>query len=527
MRKMWTFLLLIVCAGMILAQPDGTAEFNHRGLSMGGCEAAIAGEGSYLDIFDISDGDNPAAAHFNEAYTLIPERIDKIGGADRFAFDVGFRSLEYPGPPADNGDKRSWYWIDGIGRILVEKGFSDNFSTRFQFRGGYDTMRKNYWGEYRHNYTAGLPDWSDIRYRSSTTGAASILPIGEMYLNYHSPFGLSVGAGGGYGFSEFEDIYYYHSGWHTTAKGRVSSYRVKFGARFAMPGFEQFGAVGLNYGIKGGTATDEEGEDYDMYTNSDNTVGFQAQAGMPGFFRAALGYDISNLSEDYFVSAEDEEADVAEDEISRVAFGIQAYGNGFNVPITVGIKTESHSAEGQVFDSDTVIDETKLTRSDTRIGLSSEPINGWTITAEYKMGADKLEQISTLLTEDSDAQVDWSAIAGGMEIYVVEEFGIRFGFENFSYEPDSAYVAAIGEFDYSGGEGEFVLPIYMPTNRYGAVPVQTKGNAITWGLVFRLDDKRLFLELSGRHVLADEPQVYDDIPGNGHEASLGLTYYLK
>lgn len=525
MKVKITIGLFIFLMGALFAQPNSTADFNYRGVSMGGAEAALDGEGSYLDIYDISNGENPAASHFNEAYTLSPDRIDKIGGADRFAFDIGFRSLEYPGPTEDGEDK-SWYWIDGIGRIMVDKGFNENFSARFQFNGGYNTMRNSYWGlKYRHNYTAAVPDWSNIGIRASTRGAACFLPLGEFYLNYHTPFGLSLGAGGGYGFSEFEDLYYYTGGWRTDSKGNVTSHRIKMGGRFALPGFEQFGAVGVNYGVRGGKVNNEDGDDYAMFDASDNITGIQAEFGFPGFVRGAFGYDMMNMEEDFYSSASDEEPSTGEDEISRTAFGIQVFGDEVKVPITLGLKTETYSAEGRSIESGTVTDENGLTVSETRMGISSEPVEGWTITAEYKKGADKLDGY---LSSEEEAQVDWNSVGGGMEIYVVPEFGIRFGFENFSYEPDSAYSDQFGSFDpYYGGEGDYVYPFYSPAYRYAIVPVPTKGNAFSWGLSFRLDDQRLNLEVSGRHVLATEPQVYRDNAGTQHEGYIGLTYYLK
>ncbi len=513
--------------GAIFAQPSNTAEFNHRGVAIAGCEAAIDGEGSFLDIFDFSNGENPAASHFNEAYRLRADRIDKIGGADRFAFDIGFRTLEYPGPTED-GEKRSWYWIDGIGRIMVDKGFGESFSTRFQFNGGYNTMRNSFWGlRYRHNYTAAVPDWSNISKRASTTGAAALLPLGEFYFNYHSPFGLSVGAGGGYGFSEFEDLYY-SRGWHTLSKGNVTSYAVKMGGRFAVPEFEQYGAIGVSYGIKGGKVRNEDGDDYDMFDTGDDIIGFQAEFGYPGYVRGAFGYDKSALNEDFFTSATDTIAETSEDEVARTSFGVQVYGDEFRVPVTLGFRTESYATEGRSINASTVTNENKLSWGDTRIGLSAEPIEGWTIAAEYKKGYNKIESGSSLISTNQDAQVDLSAIAGGMEIYVVPEFGIRFGFENFSLEPDSIYKSEFGSFDvYYGGEGDYVAPYFTPSSRYGLVPVQTRGNALSWGFVFRLDDQRLILELSGRHVLASEPQVYRDNAGTLHEGYVGLTYYLK
>ena len=65
-----TVLVAFSVGSIILAQPRETADFNHRGEAMAGCDATIDGEGNALDIYDISDGNNPAASHHNEGYGL-------------------------------------------------------------------------------------------------------------------------------------------------------------------------------------------------------------------------------------------------------------------------------------------------------------------------------------------------------------------------------------------------------------------------------------------------------------------------
>jgi len=506
--------ILFLLVASMFAQPEGTAGYNFRGIGMAGCGATIDGEGNVLDIFDISGEENPAASHFNEGYGLPAERIDKIGGADKFSFGVAFGTLEYPGPTVKDED-HSWYWIDGVGRILVEKGFSESFSTRFQFRGGYDTMRKTFgYGEYIHEYSASTPDWDNIIYRVNTVGAAEILPLGEVYFTYHSLFGLSVGAGGGYCFSEFEDRY-------SNTSGNVTGYRAKFGGRFAVPDFEDFGAIGLNYNIGGGTVANEENQDYDMFNSNDSRLGLQAEFGLPNYVRGAVGYDIIGYDEDFYVSANDDSADSDRDDVSRVAFGLKVFGKEIGAPLTLGIKTGSYSTVGQEEEGDF---EPKLKSSNMGAGLSAEPLQGWTIATEYKTGKAVFEP-----DDGEEYEVDNSGIAAAMELFVVPEFGIRVGFETINYEPDSAYRAEYQGFDYLGGEGDAVLPYYSYSTmfRFGAVPLQTKGNALSWGLAFRLDDQRLQLDISGRHVLASEPQVYNDETGNRHEGYIGLTYYLK
>ena len=285
-----------------------------------------------------------------------------------------------------------------------------------------------------------------------------------------------------------------------------------------MPGFEDFGAVGLNYNIAGGTVANEEDKDYDMYVSKDSRLGLQAEFGLPNYVRGAVGYDVIGYDEDYFSSANDDSADVDHDDVSRVAFGLKVFGKEIGAPLTLGIRTESYSTIGQEEDGDF---EPTLNASSMGIGLSAEPMEGWTIATEYKTGKVVLEP-----DEDDEYEVDNSGIAVGMELFVVPEFGISVGFETINYEPDSAYQDAFGGFNYYGGEGDYVAPYYSAMGRFGAVPVQTKGNAISWGLMFRLDDQRLQLDITGRHVLASEPQVYNDETGNRHEGYIGLTYFL-
>ena len=71
-----TVLVAFSVGSIILAQPRETADFNHRGEAMAGCDATIDGEGNALDIYDISDGNNPAASHHNEGYGIFGGRID-------------------------------------------------------------------------------------------------------------------------------------------------------------------------------------------------------------------------------------------------------------------------------------------------------------------------------------------------------------------------------------------------------------------------------------------------------------------
>ncbi len=520
MKLVATLGIILLFSSLVLAQPEQTIEFNYRGIALAGCDATIDGEGNILDIFDISNQENPAASHFNEGYGLPEERIDKIGGADKFSFGAAVKTLKYPGPPADNGDDRNWYWLDGVARILVEKGFNEFFSTRFQFRGGYNTMRMSYASEYRHNYTASTLDWANIVHRVNTSGAAAILPIGEVYFTYHSPFGLSVGAGGGYGFNEFEDMYY-SGGWNVTTQGKVTGYQAKFGGRFVVPNYEDYGGVGLNYNIGGGTVANEEGNDYDMFVSNDSRLGLQAEFGYPGYVRGAVGYDIIGYEEDYLTSASDDSADVFNDDVSRMVFGLKVFGHEIGAPLTLGIRTESYNTVGVEDEGEY---EPNLKSSNFGVGLSAEPVTGWTITTEYKTGKTIYEPL-----EEDEFEVDNSGFAVGMELFFIPEMGIRVGFETIDFEPDSAYRANYGGFDYYGGEGDMIVPYYstMTVSRFGVVPVQTKGNALSWGLAFRLDDDRLQLDLSGRHILASEPQVYNDETGDRHEGYLGLTYYLK
>jgi len=513
-----TVLVAFSVGSIILAQPRETADFNHRGEAMAGCDATIDGEGNALDIYDISDGNNPAASHHNEGYGLFGGRIDKLGGADRFSLDLAFRALEYPGPPADNGDDRSWYWIDGIGRIMVDKCVSDNFSMRFNFRGGYDTMRKSFWGEYRHNYSAAVLDWTSIGDRAITTGATAALPIGEFYGTFHAPFGLSIGAGGGYGFSEFEDLYYY-SGWRTLTKGNMTSYRGKFGLRYAYPDYAKYGAVGMHYNLAGGTLANEEGNDYNMAETNDNRFGFQAEAAYPGYLRGAFGYESAKYSQDDYEDDKDEDPTESEDKVSTIAFKAQAYGDEIGAPLRLGFRYKSVVTEGET-DSGTDTDNFDISKTDMGVGLSGSPIEGMTFAAEYKIGSNSFVTYDG--SNESEGTDKWSGFAFATEIYPIREFGFRVGFEQFEHEPDSTYTAFFGSLP----EGDGVYPFYMPAFRFGVVPDVTKGSILSGGFVLCLDDDRLQVELTGKYCFASEPQIYKDEDGNRYEGYFGMTYFL-
>jgi len=526
-KEIRVFLILITVLVVVYAQPHSTEDFAHGLLATGDCNAVFSDEGNAIDIFDISGQENPAASHFNEAYNLNPDRIDKIGGADKFSMDISFSTLEYPGPEID-GEKRSWYWVDGISRIMVEKGVSDNFSMRFLFRGGYNTMRKSWqdgyapWpSEYRHNYQASVIDWSSVRYRASTTGAGAIMPLGEMYATYHSPFGLSIGAGGGYGFSEYEDLYY-SSGWHTVSEGPATTYDVKFGARYN-PVNNKYLSLGLNYTIKGGTIVNEEDDDYDMYLTDDNSFGFQIEAKYPQYARAAIGYKTVNFSEEYLQNANDEEADIFEDKMNRFDLAVKLTADQFGIPLDFAVRYNSTKSENEE-DPGLLYtyfgDNIEIAENNMAIGLSAKPFKGFQFGGEYNSGSYIFEISQDSVEDISEGNDDYSGFTFGLEVFPVEEFGVRVGFENYQHETDSTYE----EQAYNSG---YILPFGTPVVRYGLVPDIEDGLALSTGFILSLDDHRLQIELSGKYHFASDPEIYKENEANRYEGSLGLTYYLK
>ena len=508
------FSLALFMAISAFAQPASTASFGHRLDAMGGCYSVIEGEGNAVDIYDISSGENPAASHSNEARGIPIEWLDKIGGADRYSMDVSFRNLEYRGPDDNNGEKRSWYWVDGVSRIMVEKGFESRFSMRMGFNGGYETIRKSWqdgyapWpNELRHNYSASTFDWSDLHVRAATSGASAMVPLGEFYGTYHFPFGLSLGAGGGYGFSEFEDLSYY-SGWQTMLKGNVGSYRAKFGARYAYPDLSDYFAVGLNYNIAGGKVNNEKDDDYTVYDDDDSHLGLQAEFGYPDYFEGAFGYESAKLAEKRFQSATDTSADEATDDVTSTRFKLHFTGDGINIPIVIGLDMKNWSTAGENASENIDRDE-----GVTAFGISSEPVADMLIfAAQYEIGQQNYSSSA------DTAQLDFSRISFGTEIYPVREFGVRLGFEIVDFQPDDAYESL-----YRG----YIMPYVGPVTRLNFVPDIEKGNALTGGFVLRIADERLILEFSGRHYFADEPTVYKENAANRDEGFFGLTYYLK
>jgi len=515
-------IILIAISFTAFAQPASTASFGNRLDAMAGMQSVIDGEGNAIDIFDISDGENPAASHHNEADGVPVEWLDKIGGADRYAMDVSFKTLEYPGPNDNNGEKRSWYWVDGVARMMVEKGFSSNFSMRIKFNGGYQTLRKSWqdgWApwpnEVRHNYSAATLDWDDLHVRGMTAGAASVEPIGEFYGTYHFPFGLSIGAGGGYAFSEFEDLSYY-GGWQTTMKGNVTAYRAKFGARYTYPDYSDYFALGLSYGISGGKVDNEKDDDYTAYEDDDSRLGLQAEFGYPEYFSGAIGYESRSLAEDFYTDATDTVADESTDDVSLLKFKAHFLGDGINIPITIGFDIDNWSTDGE-----SESNKVKITENITAFGIASEPVKDMlTFGAQYEMGKRLYEEFDPA----NESQLDFNRISFGTEVYPVREFGVRLGFEIFEYTTDfySYIIPYVGSINRG-----YIIPSLGSIDRLHFVPDIEKGNALTGGFVIRLDEDRLLIELSARHYFADEPEIYKDNGPNRDEGFVGLTYYLK
>ncbi len=510
------FCLITLFAAAVIAQPSNSATFGHRIDAMGSIQSVIDGEGNAIDLYDISGGANPAASHFNEAYAVPLEWQHWTGGVDKYAMDFSFKTIEYPGPIGSDNEKRSWYWIDGVSRILVDKGFENGFSMRINFNGGYQTLRKSWQDGYaplpneiRHNYAAATLDWDEISRRAVTTGAASITPIGEFYGSFHTKFGLSLGAGGGYGFSEFEDMYF-ASGWKTSMKGYVAAHRISLGARYTYPDLSDYFAVGFNYGISGGSVNNEKDDDYEAYVGDDNSLGFQAEFGYPKFVRGAVGFGSKTMNEDYFSSATDTIADSFEDKLSSVDFKLKLTGEGLKVPVNVGIDMSNWSTSGENTASEIEIDG-----SSVAFGISTVPVAEMlTFAAQYELGENNYESV----TAGSSASMESNRISFGTEIYPVREFGVRLGFEIFERVPDS---------DYESLFGGYVLPYIGPLGRLDFVPEIEKGNALTGGLALRLDEGRLLIEISGKHYFTSDPQIYKDNSANSDEAFFGLTYYLK
>ncbi|GEM_PF-1993807 len=507
----------------LLAQPSETTNFNLRSVALGGCDATLDGEGNAPDVYDLSGEENPAASHHNEGYGLPPEWIDKIGGADRISLDQAYRSLTYSGPPSGD-ENQNWYWIDGFARLLVEKGVTEWFSMKFIFRGGYTTMRKSWattnapYPRYRHNYEIWTIDWSDVNMRAATTGATETLPLGEMYMTYHSPVGLSLGAGGGYVFNEFED--WACCGWRIIRKGKITGHELKFGARYTYPDYAEYGALGLNYGMEKGELVDEEDEDYTMYESDESRFGFQAEFGYPEYFRGAFGYESVKWGEEVLTSATDNTPDDLQDNLSRTRFRLKAFGDGLEVPVTLGFRYEKAAVEGEV--EDRTNSDVEVNKSDIGFGLSAEPFEGVTFAAEYKTATSSYEYKAL----EKTGTVKQNGFAVATEVYPAHQFGIRFGFENVSLDPDD---------DYTYLFGDYVMPYhytsrysyYSPVQRYGYVPEIERGNALSGGFVFRLEEDRLNIEISGRYFLTSEPQIYDNKNGKRHEGYIGVTYFLR
>ncbi|MCK5833438.1 hypothetical protein KAH81_07195 [bacterium] len=506
----------ILVASILFGQPNSSADFGHRTNAMGGIYSVLDGEGNAIDIFDVSNGTNFSASHFNEGLNVPIEWQQKYGGADRYAMDVAFRNLEYRGPDDDHGNKRSWYWVDGVSRIMVDKGFENGFSMRINFNGGYQTIRKSWqdgyapWpNEIRHSYSAATLNWDDIAKRATTTGAGSIDPLGEFYASYHIPIGLSLSFGGGYSFTEFEDMYY-ANGWKTSLKGNVAANRLLFGARWTYPDFSDYFALGLNYGIINGKVNNEKDEDYLAYEDSDNLFGFQAEFGYPEYLKGALGYQHKAMEEDYYTSDSDTLADESKDDYSSVDFRLRILGDGLDVPVVLGVDLANWKTNGE---SDNV--ELEIAENTTAFGISTEPVEDMlTFAAQYEM----MTRDYRSLTDDVEGSLESSRISFGTEVYPTHVFGVRLGFEILEVIPDSSY----DDIFYG-----YIFPYVGPYGRFHFVPDIEKGNAITGGFVFRLDDDRFLIELSARHYFADEPEIYKENGPNCDEAYFGLTYYLK
>jgi len=528
------FLCLLLSVSIALGQPSETADFNHRSAAMGGCEATIDGEGNRINIFEMSGGENPAGSHFNTRYGYQPGTEDSLSLVDKFSFDMGFRYLEYPGAPEDNGDKRSWYWIDSPGRILVEKAFNEFFSSRFQFSGGYNTVRKSwqdvyapYPPEYRHNYTASTIDWGSLRNRAATLGGTALLPLGELYFSYHFPLGISVGAGGGYGFSEFEDMYYLGS-WHTITSGMANSYRVRFGARYSLPGFERYATVGLSYGVSGGRANNEEDEEFEMLKSSESRLGIQAVGSFPGYISGGIAFESAKFDEDYRINASSEDIDELKDDWTKTKAALRVYGNEIGVPISLGVRYKGINTEGSrpqlvgtLYPSISGADDITVSENDLGIGITVNPIEWMTFAAEYNHGS--WEYISTG-DNNYEANDDCGGFSFGAELFPIPQFGVRFGFEHFAHETDSGYKDLSSDLYYH----EFNLPYGAPMMRFDLVPDIEKGSILSGGFVLRLDtEQRLLVELTGRHYFSGDPEIYKEEGGNRSEGYLGLTYYLR
>lgn len=511
-------LFSIVIILPIFAQPISTADFNHRSSAMGGCDVSIIGEGNFPDIFDISDGNNPSASHFSRLSVMPVEMIDKIGGIDKFNLDLSFRTLEYPGPRVNDED-RSWYWVEGISRILIEKGVTNSFSVRFLANGGYSTIRKSWQDyfapgiEYRHNYSASLPNWSSLRNRAVTMGGTAMVPLSEFYLAYHSFFGLSLSGGGGFSFSEYEDMSYDY-GWQTNSKGSILAYKTRFGGRYVHPDYPDYAGIGLSFGMDGGKVMNEKDEDYDMFKSSEPLYGIQAELGYPRFFKGAIGYEAKNIGEKFYSTAGDTTPLKNRDKITSIAINARATGDGIEIPVAVGFKMKNIATKGTI-ESDPVLPKESLRNNDIGVGISVYPLVGLTFAGEYENSNWSYEK------EDEDPKktvLKTTKLRGGIEVFPVSEFGIRLGFENFNNEPDSMYKVNFGNYIHS---------FIDPSSRYDYVPEIEKGNVLTGGFVLRLDDERLLIELSAKHYFSGGPEVYNNEKGNRNEGHFGMTYYLK
>ncbi|HHS50325.1 MAG TPA: hypothetical protein ENN07_04340 [candidate division Zixibacteria bacterium] len=505
-RAFLVYAILLAIAISMMAQPSQAPSFNHRLEAMGATQSVIDGDGYAVDIYDISGGTNPSASHFNQGHAVPPEWQLWTGGANKFAFDVSFKTLKYPGP-TDDGEVQNWYWVDGVSRILVDMGFESGFSMRIKFNGGYQTMRKSWLsGFFGNEYTAATLDWGDIASRAATSGASSLTPLGEFYLAYHTPFGFSVGAGGGYGFSEANHWSYPRS--HTTKKNTVNSYRANFGARYTYPDFDEYFAVGLNFGISGGKVNNET-DDYTSYDNSDNLFGIQAEFGYPEFVRGAFGWRTKTMNEESYPFATATDPNETTDKLSGIDLKMRLMGEGVNVPITLGLDLSNWSTDG-----DDGTNELIHTNSTTAFGISAEPVKD-ILTFSAQMETGKIEYDTTTL--DTRASVEMRRISLGTEVYPSREFGIRMGFEILERTPDDDYSSML----------PWVLPYLGPITRFNYVPELEKANAITGGFVLRLDDDRLLVELSAKHYFTSKPEVYRSNSGSREEAYFGFTYYLK
>jgi hypothetical protein len=332
------------------------------------------------------------------------------------------------------------------------------------------------------------------------------LPIGEAYLAYHTYFGLSLGLGGGAGFCDYEDLNL-ASGWDIYAKGNSTTYRVKAGARYTFPGYEDFGAIGMNLDLGFGKTTDNLDAAYDAVKSNDPRFGFQAEFGYPRYLKGAIGYEIATMNEEFYWSENDTSPDKNKDKFDKISLKTNLLGDGLNVPVMLGFRFTNTSTAGTFGENEPV----NLTISDLGIGISSVPVEWLTISAEYNKSNWEIKS-------DSTYTIPKTGFSLGLEVYPVHEFGIRAGFESFDFEPDPS--------------SEFVFPLEgFPAMRYGyygtTVPDISSGKILSGGIDLRLDDSRMNVEITVRNYFADKPEIYNNETGNRTEGFFGISYLLR